>query len=622
MEPVSSQLETDPAEIFPGPVLVVAGPGTGKTQQLARRTRWLVQDRRVERDSITVLTFTGAAARNMRERLSDRDKEKQGVYLPPEQQPSLIRTMHSLGLAIISEKYRKVGLRKGFSVLTDKVLRKTLLADSAQLLGEPRQNSVVVEECRRKGSCEPTEGIKCRICQQYQAILRGCNAIDWDDQIYLACELLTHNAEQLQRWQSKSKYLLVDEYQDINPAQYQLIRLLSRGQEEGLYVVGDDDQSIYSFRGCTPQYVTEFRAHFGEAAKIVDLPICYRCPPHILSAAQAFIKKENLLRRPKGDPKPVSTEPSQILLYNVPSGKYEADLIARKAREAVTSDDVMVLLPWYRFAGPIKKALRRRRIGYDCRHAVDDTGLHVLNRAAAWLKDEADSFALRQCIGWMVQNPDVKIPFPSAPDIGRKREATLAKISQLWSEVAKKRNRKTLWEALAATAGEHKDLMYIKGLLDELRQTHDEDPAASAFLETACRILRPWPSLNALKNEIEEWVEDSRARNMTGGGTLVKIITMQGAKGLGSNHVFVVGLDKDVFPSPDFHDPKEAQRLFYVSMTRAKTQLHLFHARVRKGDTTYMSSPLEASPFLSWLPDENVERINVGPRKGQTSVRK
>ncbi len=606
----------DPARVFPGPVLLLAGPGTGKTHQLARRVKWLIQEKKVDKDHVTVITFTGEAARNMRARLSD--EEKPDVYLPPEQQPLRIATIHSLGFSVIREKYRHVGLRKGFTVLNRKDLRELLFRDAAQIQEQSRDGGDDPEECRRKGSCVPEAGPKCRTCEEYQAILRRGNVIDYDDQIYKACEILKADERQLRFWQSKAQHLLVDEYQDINEAQYKLIRLLSEGQEEGLYVAGDDDQSIYNWRGGTPVYVREFKKHYGQAASIVDLPECRRCPQHVLDAARAFISG-NPGRIPKRGLQSTSEVEFTVKVHYVASGKAEARMIAAKTKEAMTSHDVMILIPRHSFAEPIKKALRDRRIGYDCKHKVDETGLGALNDAVAWLNDPKDNFALRLCMERVIQNVDLDVPFDGRGKETEGKARTLAKVSRLWLQVEKKAKGKKLWDVLESTCEE--DLGFIRDMLKALRQAYSNSKRPAAFMEAACRILRPWPTVKGVEKEIAEWVEDAKARNITGGGTLARIMTMQGAKGLGGDVVFVVGLDEQVFPS-NIMEVEEAERLFYVSMTRTKKQLHLFHSRTRRGDISLVPAPkgeahasLQPSPFLLALPDDHIEKQEYWPRR-------
>ncbi|MFU8844833.1 MAG: UvrD-helicase domain-containing protein, partial [Bacteroidales bacterium] len=229
---------------FPGPILLLAGPGTGKTWQLEHRVKFLLEKIEASPSEITIITFTNEAARSMRERLL---KEETGI--PHDQIPENIQTMHSLANTIVGTNTGIVGLSEDYGVLTEKYPQTILLKDASSLCGIERENYLETYNCRIKGDCNKNPGdSKCKVCDKYVELLRKCNLLDYDDQLFLACEILRNYPEIQTYWQAQTKYLLVDEYQDINAIQCELIQLLSSGQEEGLFAVGDDDQSIYSFR--------------------------------------------------------------------------------------------------------------------------------------------------------------------------------------------------------------------------------------------------------------------------------------------------------------------------------------------------------------------------------------
>ncbi len=238
-----SALTKDTLHKANGPLLLLAGPGTGKTYRLGRRAKFLVEEAEVAPEEIAIITFTAAAAANMREQISDPDETD--LFIPSSLQPDTIRTMHSLGYSILRQHAGEVDLPEDITVIGADRTRSILLGDAAQLAGYERHRGEAVDECRRVGACEPEDTPKCEVCGVYRKMLRSCGAVDYDDQILLACDLLEQNHQVASEWRAKCRHLLVDEYQDINASQFRLIRLLAAGQEDGLFAVGDDDQSIY-----------------------------------------------------------------------------------------------------------------------------------------------------------------------------------------------------------------------------------------------------------------------------------------------------------------------------------------------------------------------------------------
>ena len=238
-----------------GPILLLAGPGTGKTHKLAERIKYLVEDAGISPDRITVLTFTNQAAINMRRRLSN--VEKRNLYLPGAQHPKRISTLHSLGHTVITDCSQKLKLPRKVAIVKDRI-REIIVRDAAQLSGFTSEAADAVVQCRQFGNCQPGREDNCEICYKYREITLACGAVDHDDQILLAYQLLSEDNALLNEYQSEATHLLIDEYQDINPGQFRLIKLLSGGQEEGLFVVGDDDQSIYSWRGGSPEFIRNF----------------------------------------------------------------------------------------------------------------------------------------------------------------------------------------------------------------------------------------------------------------------------------------------------------------------------------------------------------------------------
>lgn len=607
----------DPHKHNPGPTLLLAGPGSGKTHSLALRIKWLVEDQKVDPQTITVITFTTEAARNMRLRLSDEGKAD--VYMPKDQQPGTIRTMHSLGHEIIQGSLDAVGLKEDFRVVESGDLRKALFGDAAQLLDYDRDLGKKVRDARMKAETMPAESPEARVSEEYSRILRACNAIDYDDQIGLACMLLQVNEELLQEYQERATHLLVDEYQDINHDQFTLIRLLSAKSPAGLYVVGDDDQSIYRFRGGSPAFIRSFKKDFGESASVLSLPGCRRCPPKVLAGALGVAKKYNDGRLGKPDPSALKTDEAPILLYNIPSDEREARIIAGICREVLPKGEVLILIPTGQFAEPIKRALRRSRIQYESRSAIDDEGLTQLGRAFDFLSSPDDSLALRECIRWLCENGSLSIPGRRARKAEKKelREAGLKAISSLWRAVCQ--DEICLAQALRQNSAEHPVLGELHGHIVTLQKAHEA--GIDSFLEAVGKVLKPWGDPGELAREIKSYIEEMAGRRSAGEG-IVRILTMRMAKGLEADHVIIVGLEDEVLPGQKVtgEELAERARLLYVSMTRAKVRLHLMHARKRSASVTFLpeSYALKRSHFLDGIPKNCVEvrYVKGGAMKG------
>ena len=612
----------EPHKHWPGPTLLLAGPGSGKTHSLALRIKWLVEEKNVDPQKIIILTFTTEAARNMRLRLSDEGKK--AVYMPKEQQPGTIRTMHSLGHEIIRRSLDAVGLREDFRVVESDDLREALFGDAAQLLDYDRGMGKKARECRMKAETMPERSTEARVCEEYSRILRACNAIDYDDQIGLACKILKGNEELLQDYQGQASHLLVDEYQDINRDQFTLIRLLSSKSPEGLYVVGDDDQSIYRFRGGSPAFIKGFKEDFSERATILSLPSCRRCPPKVLAGALGVVKRYNDGRLSKPDPSATKTDGASILLHDIPSDDREARIIAGVCREVLPKGEVLILLPTGKFAEPIKRALRKSRIRYESRSALEDEGLTQLGRAFDFLASPDDSLTLRECIRALCENGSLSIPSRLARKKEKKelREAGLKTISSLWGVVCQ--DKISLVEALRQSSMRTKDplLKELREHIETLQKAYET--GIDSFLEAVGKVLKPWGKPDELAREVKSYIEEMTGRRSLGEG-IVRIMTMRMAKGLEADHVFVVGLEDEVLPGRGVSGEELAEkaRLFYVSMTRAKTHLHLTHARKRSASVTFLpdSYALKRSRFLDGIPKDCLE-VKYMQSEAKKSIRR
>jgi len=592
-----------------GPLLLLAGPGTGKTYQLALRLKHLVEDQRISPEQITVITFTAAAAANMRTRISS--SENLQLFLRPQHQPKTICTMHSLGYSIIRENASILGLPDELIVVHSDRAKSILLGDAAQLAGFRREEAEATARCRQHGACNrDNSSPKCAICSKYRDILRACKAIDYDEQILLACRLLREDPEVAEECRERTRHLLVDEYQDINAGQFELIKILSEGQEEGLFVVGDDDQSIYSWRGGSPDFIRNFEDHFGETARVESLLRSYRCHRNILEGALAVVKEFDKERRDKGVFDYDCSEGPKITIHNVPSDKREAAIVRKIAENALPSKEVLILVPHRGFSKLIGEQLRRARIRYISPEPLPGKGLPILERLAAWLHDTADSLALRECLEAIINSHESPLPSRHVrkEEKKREREDRLRLISQLWEAVIKDGN--DLWATLQGISTEEEVLNFIKETCNTLRD-HAESDDVAELLKQAVISLEPWNRARALIEEVAGWINRFGTSADFGSSTTVRIMTLQGAKGLEADVVCVVGLEEGTLPrnGASGEELAEQARLMYVSMTRAKEELHLFHARNRSAAVSFQpihgsggAHSLHPSRFIQQVP--------------------
>jgi len=595
-----------------GPLLLLAGPGTGKTYQLAKRVKYLVEEKGENPDNIAVITFTSPAARNMRERISDYSRPD--IFIPFDRQPKMICTMHSLGFRILRDKALDLGLTDSVRVVYSDRLRDILIGDAAQLAGFKREDSKLTARCRQFGNCKPSNDKACKICEQYKKILRCCSAIDHDDQILLACQALGKDSELLMKYQTCCKYLLVDEYQDINAGQFEFIRFLSRDQEAGLFVVGDDDQSIYSWRGGSPEFIRNFKEHFGKNAKIINLNKSFRCHPHVLDGAVSVVSEYDKQRLPKEKTEYQIKEGKKIIIHNVPSDIKEAIILRKLIESAFPSQSVLVLLPHRGFADPIVFELKKAKIAFSAPRTLPGEGLPLISTLSQWLKNRTDSFSFRECLEAYLNNAESGIPSKKSrkPEKLEERENAFKEISKLWDHILNN-GASSLWNALELEKANNELKQRIFTSFNQLLSMKDNQENPSVFIAQVVRTMTPWKKIENLLNEIDTWVETTESEMNQ--SSIVRIMTLQGAKGLEADIVCIIGLEEDSLPRNSLgEDIVEQSRLMFVSMTRAKKELHIFHARKRSGSIMFKkiyekgkAPDIHPSRFLDSIPKEHKE---------------
>lgn len=608
-------------EEFPGPVLLLAGPGTGKTFQLARRVKFLLESHGASPEEICVITFTSAAAKNMRERLEEPD-----VGLSGENQPAIIKTMHSLGNTIVGSAPEEFSLPSDYGVLTNPSIREILLQDAAYLVAGDREQSEDTAKCRGCGTCDrDTSASKCQICAKYVEILRKCSVIDYDDQILLACELLEKNEDAAALWRSKARHLLVDEYQDINQAQFRLIQLLSEGQTDGLFVVGDDDQSIYSFRGGTPRYIQEFSDHFTGDIRIGRLSKSWRCPEHILLGAKSIIDKFYPESVPKPEPTFSNdvTNSDRITFWDVPSESWEGNIIATEIESLSDDDRVIIVVPNSKYFPAIRDALRKKRIPYRYKTEPSKDGIVRFAVLADWAENPRDSLSLRHIVNLIIQNHKelLKSLTTDTTELKEKRAQASNLLAGLWDHCD---TNTSLFDVITREADESQESSFLTKLktdcLDQMLSLINDHGSKRdhfpEFLKQSGLLLAPGKSARGLIDEIREWQNEVFGSGTGSRTSPVEVYNMPSSKGLQGDVVFVVGVTDELMPNPK-RDVQEESRLFYVAMTRAKRKLHLFSSRKRSAAITFKPNSFQMVPskFVKTIPAAHLESKPIYAKK-------
>lgn len=597
-----------------GPVLLLAGPGTGKTWQIAQRIKFLISAKGASADEITVITFTSEAAKGMRAKLEEKGSNE---YIEPDNRPSHIFTMHSLGHQILSENLTKVGLKEDFSVVEDSRIREPIMRDAAILLGYTEKDAKEAFRDRTVANVQASEKSK-QIVKKYEEILRACNSIDHDDQINLACKLLKENEEILKKHSQNSKYLLVDEYQDINQGQYELIELLSKGSRTGLFVVGDDDQSIYSFRGGTPTFIRNFKKHFGSSSTIIQMRTSRRCPANVLECANSIVAKFDFQRLPKGNYTYTKADPGKVVVHDCPSDDREAEIIGAILKGDTESLDLcdqckqlpkrtyFILVPNKNYSKKIQQKLKHFGIAFDSKFGETNKGFSPFVLIKDWVS-KSSSFQTRQIIELLIESgaieslPNSKVKLEQKIDV---RAKGLKDVASLWNKVIT--DHKSFSETLEGEAKKNAVAKEVFEKLQELKLSYEKGKVPD-FLQKVTLYTKPWPSIDNFFDDISN--EAVRFRSH---GPHVRILTLQSSKGLQANLVFIIGLEEDAIPRKTSNDEALAEeaRLFFVGMTRAEDQLHLFKCRKRTSASSYKATPneIKQSRFLENFPADKHEK--------------
>ena len=650
-------------ETLHGPLLILAGAGTGKTRVITCRIAHLVR-KGVAPDQILAVTFTNKAAREMQARvrpmLPKPRRPAPGATDERESPKPTVCTFHSLCVRILRQHIEKLGYKRNFVIFDESdqlgAIRKILARISPK--GEkvdPYAVLGVLSRFRNGGAgaaqfSDPSlRAMAEHVSKHYESALRACNAVDFDDLILLTLRLFTEHAEALEACRAKYRYVMVDEYQDTNAAQFQLIHALTR-EHRNLCVVGDDDQSIYGWRGAEVANLLDMEKHYPEV-KIVKLEQNYRSTNTILNAANGLIK-HNLRRRPKQLWSQKGTG-SKIAIHTFQNDEEEArEIVAiiqfNRLSQRVPWGEHAILFRTNQQSRPLETALRADKVRYHLiggqsffdRREVrdflaylkaivnpnDDVNLlRIANVPARGLSDvtmERLLAASQERTGSVceaMRNPLVTTGFQT-----RTRESIEAFIEFL---DARRAQLSTPLPGFSLSAWADTLLTEV-GYFDELRRGEKDPEAAEARIRNLRDLIatmdsaapaEPRPATR-LDTFLENLTLDSdREKEDEEPGDAVTLITMHSCKGLEFPHVFVVGLEDGLLPhtrSKVEGTLDEERRLFYVAVTRAMKTLALTHCLGRKKYGQLLCC--HPSPFLKELPEDLVEYADAKAKEPVT----
>jgi DNA helicase-2/ATP-dependent DNA helicase PcrA len=635
-----------------GPIMIVAGAGSGKTKVLTTRIAHLMQNG-VDAFNILALTFTNKAAAEMKERIEKilGNNEARNLY---------VGTFHSVFARMLRAEANKLGFPNNFTIYdTDDA--KSVIKGIVQDMNlddkhykpafvynriSAAKNSLIDAATYKQDSSiqrEDAQGKRPLIGDIYDAYQKRCfknGAMDFDDLLFKMYILLTNFPEALAKYQHRFKYILIDEYQDTNLAQYAIIKMLG-AVHENICVVGDDAQSIYSFRGATVQNILQFQDDY-EDVKVVKLEQNYRSTQSILEVANTIISKNK-----NQIPKNLWTDNDQgekIVLARTMTdndeGRFVADAITeQKLRYHYHNKDVAILYRTNAQSRSFEESLRRMNIAYKLYGGISFYQRKEVKDLLAYLRllvNTQDEENLKRIINYPVRG------------IGK---TSIEKVMVIANE-----SGKTFWEVMeqpdvhgikgAGGSAIEKFVIMIKSFQTLPQKMNAYDVAFNVgkhtglvqelYNDKSVEGLARYENIQELLNSIKEFTEtpdeEGELRDKSLGSYLqqitlltdvgkedenadaVKLMTIHAAKGLEFPCVFVVGLEENLFPSSmalyDRADLEEERRLFYVAITRAKHRLWITYANSRYRFGNLVTN--DPSRFIEEVPDAHIDRSFTG----------
>ncbi|WP_299597786.1 DNA helicase Rep [uncultured Microbulbifer sp.] len=640
--------QAEAVKYIDGPCLVLAGAGSGKTSVITRKIAYLVEKCGYQARNIAALTFTNKAAREMKERVGklitgpDGKKSKASHGLT-------VSTFHNLGLNILRKEYRAAGFKPGFSIFDSEDARSLIkelmlrdgdldtdLLDRVQNQISNWKNDMLAPKQALESAQSPGEQAMAVAYGRYCDALKAYNSVDFDDLIMIPVQLFDSDPELLHRWQRKIRYLLVDEYQDTNSSQYLMVKMLV-GSRGGLTVVGDDDQSIYAWRGARPENMSQLKQDYPNL-RLIKLEQNYRSTSRILKVANHLIA-----HNPHEFDKALWSDKGlgdEIRILKVANENEEAERVAneiflQKSRRGCNFMDFAVLYRGNHQARLIEMKLQENQIPYQMSGGTSFFARAEIKDVMAYLRllvnpDDDNAFlriintprrqigtSTLEALGNYAKGREVSM-LSACTEIGFKEHITEAGYERL--------NRFAHWlEGVARNCRDNSPESALREMLDDidypgwLSQNASSEKVAEKRMENVYWLLDSlMKTMEGTDDELEQDVRLEQAisklilRDMLDrqeeeeATDKVSLMTLHASKGLEYPHVFMIGMEENLLPhrnSIEDDNIQEERRLTYVGITRAQRTLTMTLAGKRKmfgenQDTT-------PSRFLEELPEED-----------------
>ena len=586
-------------ETTEGPLLILAGAGTGKTKALTTRIAYLIEEKNVSPYNILAITFTNKASKEMQSRV---------IKLVGEKASNMqISTFHSFGLRILRENYDKLGYDKNFVIMDSDdsltVIKRILKdLDLDPKMYNPNAIKNRISSCKNelqspddydKYASSEFEKVVLEVYRKYEDKLKRNNSVDFDDLLILPIKLFTLYKDVLVYYQDKFKYILVDEYQDTNEAQYRLTKLLA-SKYRNICVVGDENQSIYSFRGANYRNILNFEKDYSDAT-VIKLEQNYRSTTNILDAANDVVKN-NKNRKDKNLWSDKGTG-DKITYYRSDNEKDEAYYVTSNIKKLISSginpSEIAVLYRTNAQSRIVEESLLTENIPYRVVGSFYFYNRKEIKDLIAYLRliyNEKDNISLLRVINSPKRGIGLKTisNLSMLADIENKsiyeviesgKELEFKKIIEDLKKVSENVTLTELIDKVLDTTGYKKDLESEETLEADIRLENLEE------FKSITKAFEERDGLISLEDFLYEISLVSDKEEYNDEGERVNLMTVHAVKGLEFDYVFVIGLEEGIFPHMNSlmenSEIEEERRLAYVAITRAREKLYLVNARHR-----------------------------------------